>query len=393
MIKTIQNLPSPIRRFCWLAAGYQFFASFVLFFMVYTLVLADLGFNAIKITSLLSLFFIVKILAEVPSSILADRFSRRLILIYGECFSLASLVFLYFLPHYWAALLGMMCSATYKAFVSGTLNAYIYDELKFYNQESKFLEVSTFISTALFAALFLANFGSYIYINFGYKAVITATLFFKLIAFIILLKLPEIGKTSANTTKNISAIVKTSYTTFKQNPNLFWLYFLISGLVVGGYFLEYRSKVLSDLNFSKHYLTYLMFVHGAATLLGTYFAARFKLNLWCVVAVCTLMFVSLFLLPTHNATYFSVMCLAIFFYVVYTNLLNAKNQDLIPSEVRASVMSGGSMFGSVIYIVGNFIIGYVAQQTNNFAIACSAAMIIPLIFFTIYGVFGGKHRI
>ena len=102
MIKTIQNLPSHVRRFCWLAAGCQFFASFVLFFMVYTLVLADLGFSALKITSLLSLFFIIKIIAEVPSSILADRFSRRLILIYGECFSLASLVFLYFLPHYWA---------------------------------------------------------------------------------------------------------------------------------------------------------------------------------------------------------------------------------------------------------------------------------------------------
>ena len=70
------------------------------------------------------------IVLEVPSGVLADKYSRRLILFVGQLFSVAGFVCWGLFPHFWGFLLGFVLWGTKSALSSGTFEALICDELK-----------------------------------------------------------------------------------------------------------------------------------------------------------------------------------------------------------------------------------------------------------------------
>lgn len=91
-----------------------------------------------KIAILGVVWTIVKMTLEVPSSILADKWGRKKVIIISLIFAILQLITLLYATEYWLLVLASIWSAAAFAFVSGTDLAFFYDTLKVLKKEDKF---------------------------------------------------------------------------------------------------------------------------------------------------------------------------------------------------------------------------------------------------------------
>jgi MFS family permease len=91
-----------------------------------------------KIAVLGMVWTVVKMILEVPSSIFADRWGRKKVMIISSVFAILQLITLLYATEYWLFVLASVWSAAAFAFLSGTDIAFFYDTLKVLKKEDKF---------------------------------------------------------------------------------------------------------------------------------------------------------------------------------------------------------------------------------------------------------------
>lgn len=115
-----------------------FFVSFIFFYAVEKLFMKEIGFNDATIGLMVAVYSSVMLLAEVPSGILADRWSRRGVLMIG-CASLAIGALICGLSNgVWLFIIGTVFWGIFDAMVSGTDESIIYDTLVEENQTDRY---------------------------------------------------------------------------------------------------------------------------------------------------------------------------------------------------------------------------------------------------------------
>lgn len=98
-------------------------------FPVYALIFADSGLSAAQMSSLFFVWSAVAFALEVPSGALADRVSRRRLLIIASLVRAAGCVLLITVPSYPIFAIGFVLWGVASALRSGTFQALVYDEL------------------------------------------------------------------------------------------------------------------------------------------------------------------------------------------------------------------------------------------------------------------------
>lgn len=130
----IQQMKSNIWKY-YLAVSLAYFAFYTpiiqLFYLAH-------GFTIFKIATLGIVWTITKIILEVPSSIIADKFGRKKVLILSSLFAISQMIMLIYATEYWQFILASACSAASLAFLSGTDIAFFYDTLKILKKEDEF---------------------------------------------------------------------------------------------------------------------------------------------------------------------------------------------------------------------------------------------------------------
>lgn len=120
---------------------FQFFFDFIFIYAVEKLFMLSRGLNLAQIGFLLFLWSAMTILLGVPTGVIADRWSRRKMLILsGLFFSSCYLVWI-FGYSFWLFLFGFFLRTLGGTFASGTLHAYVYDYLKQKRAEDQFEKI------------------------------------------------------------------------------------------------------------------------------------------------------------------------------------------------------------------------------------------------------------
>ncbi|WP_191838049.1 MFS transporter [Catellatospora chokoriensis] len=101
----------------------------VLFFPVYTLLMADSGLSTVQLTSLLVIWSTVAFVLEVPSGAWADTYSRRRLLAFGALLRAVGFATWFLWPTYAGFAVGFVLWGVRSAISSGTKEALLYDEL------------------------------------------------------------------------------------------------------------------------------------------------------------------------------------------------------------------------------------------------------------------------
>jgi MFS family permease len=124
------------------AVGYCAARSFIPLFPVYSLLFADHGLSGGRISSLYAIWSAASFLLEIPSGAWADVVSRRKLLVLSSLLYAAGFATWTIAPSYLGFAAGFVLWAASSALMSGTFQAFLYDELSAIGAQDRYASVS-----------------------------------------------------------------------------------------------------------------------------------------------------------------------------------------------------------------------------------------------------------
>jgi len=156
--------------------AFNFFDRFILIFPLYTVMFVDAGLKPVEITVCLTAWSITSFVLQVPSGVIADRWSRRHILALAQLARGAGFVVWLVYPHFWGFLAGLLLWGIKSAFTSGTFEALLFDELKARGRAADYTRIFGRARAVQAGGVLLAALGAAVAARFGYGASLVASL-------------------------------------------------------------------------------------------------------------------------------------------------------------------------------------------------------------------------
>ena len=314
------------------------------------------GLSLLQIGLLESIFHGTSLLCEIPSGMLADRFSYKTNLYLARLASIVSSILILFgQGSFWIYAIAMMVNALSYNFDSGTSTAFLYDSAVEAGQKDRYLQISSFLSGVAEVTRTLGTVvaGFFIHGALAWTYLIAIVLSLLSILLIFLTKEPESksGERNHLTIKRILVVVKQEW---QEKPVLFyWMFtYQLVGTIMCMFYFYYQQKI-SDL--VSWQVSLIMLIGSGFNLLAVYLASQIgkKWNsnqVFPILVALTGLSLLLVGLKTPFA-YLSVYLLTNALYAVYQPIYYNDLQAYLPSSVRATMLSINSMMFSLSMIV------------------------------------------
>ena len=367
-----------------LLAGLEFTSYFgitsfwILFFIQNDLSLLQIGL-------LESIFHGTSLLCEIPSGMLADRFSYKTNLYLARLSSIGSSILILFgQGNFWIYAIAMMVNAWSYNFDSGTSTAFLFDSAVEAGQKDRYLQISSFLSGVAEVTRTLGTVvaGFLIHGALAWTYYIAIGLSLISILLIFLMKEPESksDERSHLTLKRILEVVKQEW---QEKPVLFYwmLTYQLVGTIMCMFYFYYQQKI-SDL--TSWQVSLIMLIGSGFNLLAVYLASQIgkKWNSNQVFPILVaLTGLALFLVGLKTPfAYLSVYLLTNALYAVYQPIYYNDLQAYLPSSVRATMLSINSMMFSLSMIVIFPLTGWLIDTCGFVAVFLVLGLITFLSF-------------
>lgn len=199
--------------------GWAALSELVPYYPLYALLFFDTGLSAAEISLLFAVWSVTGFVSEIPAGALADRWSRRGVLVVGGLLEAAGFAVWTAAPAFWAFLVGFVLWGVAGALWSGAAEALVYDGLAAVGAEDSFARVNGSMTAAEFlvqvptvaAASLLFAWG-------GYPAVGWASVAACLAAAALALRFPEAPR--ADDGEHLLATLRAGVSTAVRTPGL-----------------------------------------------------------------------------------------------------------------------------------------------------------------------------
>lgn len=352
------------------------------------------GLSLLQIGLLESIFHGTSLLCEIPSGMLADRFSYKTNLYLARLASImSSILILFGQGNFWIYAIAMMVSAWSYNFDSGTSTAFLYDSAVEAGQKDRYLQISSFLSGVAEVTRTLGTVvaGFFIHGALAWTYLIAIGLSLLSILLIFLMKEPESKSSERNhlTIKRILEVVKQEW---QEKPVLFyWMFtYQLVGTIMCMFYFYYQQKI-SDL--ASWQVSLIMLIGSGFNLLAVYLASqigkRWNSNQVFPVLVALTGLALFFVGFKTPFAYLSVYLLTNALYAVYQPIYYNDLQTYLPSSVRATMLSINSMMFSLSMIVIFPLTGWLID-TCGFVAVFLVLGLITLISFPLLVIGLGK---
>jgi MFS family permease len=234
----------------YLMYGYWFFHNLIFAYVIERLYWASRGMSNQEVVYTEIIYAVVVLILEVPTGTLADRWSKKMLMIVNSLLVIVEFIVLIQACSFWHFALAVSISGVGKALASGTSNALVYDSLKMIDREKSFEKISGRIGFFDYAASMLAALiGSYVAYKNGYVSTYWLSLISVIICFMITLFLTEPESISEEEkTQSYTECIKESYIFLKGQPSVRFV--LLFGIVISSIFVyidEFWQIYLSEI--------------------------------------------------------------------------------------------------------------------------------------------------
>ena len=343
------------------------------------------GLSLLQIGLLESIFHGTSLLCEIPSGMLADRFSYKTNLYLARLSSIGSSILILFgQGNFWIYAIAMMVNAWSYNFDSGTSTAFLFDSAVEAGQKDRYLQISSFLSGVAEVTRTLGTVvaGFFIHGALAWTYYIAIGLSLLSILLIFLMKEPESKSDERNhlTLKRILEVVKQEW---QDKPVLFYwmLTYQLVGTIMCMFYFYYQQKI-SDL--TSWQVSLIMLIGSGFNLLAVYLASQIgkKWNSNQVFPILVaLTGLALFLVGVKTPfAYLSVYLLTNALYAVYQPIYYNDLQAYLPSSVRATMLSINSMMFSLSMIVIFPLTGWLIDTCGFVAVFLVLGLITFLSF-------------
>jgi predicted MFS family arabinose efflux permease len=321
---------------------FQFFFDFIFIYAVEKLFILSRGMNLTQIGILLFLWSVMSLLFEVPTGILADRWSRRKMLILSGLFFSTCYTIWIFSNSFSIFLLGFMFRTLGATFASGTLQAYLFDYLKSHDLSNDFEKIlgkgNALRTLGIGTAVAFGGFFSQISYNFALIASAISILTISVIAFL----WPEIKPITPTGEENYWHFLRNSIDTVRKSRVLLKIV-LFSAIVLAIFanLEEFNDVYLKFLGFPNSIIGLIFAVATIGQSIASFYAHKFKNHAWKVLNIITIIGAVVLLLAAFVKN--PLMAIGILFLGILLEFSNVLNEGAIQREIephqRATVAS------------------------------------------------------
>ena len=343
------------------------------------------GLSLLQIGLLESIFHGTSLLCEIPSGMLADRFSYKTNLYLARLASIVSSILILFgQGNFWIYAIAMMVNAWSYNFDSGTSTAFLYDSAVEAGQKDRYLQISSFLSGVAEVTRTLGTVvaGFFIHGALAWTYLIAIGFSFLSIILIYLMKEP-MAKREKNEVLTFKMIVQQVRKEWQEKPVLFyWMmtYQLVGTLMCMFYF--YYQQKISDL--AGWQVSLVMLIGSGLNLIAVYVASQIgkKWNSNRVFPTLVAL-TGLALLLVFSGTPFAFLLVYLLtdtLYAVYQPIYFNDLQGYLPSSVRATMLSINSMLFSLSMIVIFPLTGWLIDRWGLVAVFLVLGLILLFIY-------------
>jgi len=343
------------------------------------------GLSLLQIGLLESIFHGTSLLCEIPSGMLADRFSYKTNLYLARLASIVSSILILFgQGNFWIYALAMMVNAWSYNFDSGTSTAFLYDSAVEAGQKDRYLQISSFLSgvAEITRTLGTVVAGFFIHGALAWTYLIAIGLSFLSIILIYFMKEP-MAKREKNEVLTFKMIVQQVRKEWQEKPVLFYwmLTYQLVGTLMCMFYFYYQQKI-SDL--AGWQVSLVMLIGSGLNLLAVYVASQIgkKWNSNRVFPTLVAL-TGLSLLLVFSGTPFAFLLVYLLtdtLYAVYQPIYFNDLQGYLPSSVRATMLSINSMLFSLSMIVIFPLTGWLIDRWGLVAVFLVLGLILLLSY-------------
>ena len=343
------------RKNIGLMAGVEFFA-FLGITSFWILFLSQNGMSLWQIGLLESIFHATSVICEIPSGMLADRYSYKTNLYLSRIAGIASsILMLAGQGNFWIYALAMVVSALSYNFDSGTSAAMVYDSAVEAGLKERYLSISSFMSGVAEGTrslgTVLAGFFVHGQLHLTYYIMIVTSIIVLFLT--LMLKEPSV-KAQKSERLTMKKIIWTVKEELRRNPSLFsWMILSqIIGTLMFMFYFYYQNQ-LPDLEGWQ--ISMVMLMGSVLNIWAVYLASKIgkKYSALKLFPILVLLTGGTYLLSYFGTPliYILVYLISNALYALFQPIFDNDLQNRLPSEVRATMLSVYSMMFSLSMII------------------------------------------
>lgn len=274
------NEQSRLRSNLWKLSLYWVFHAFILAYVIERLFWQQRGMTVQLVVYFEILYGGVIVVLEIPTGAIADRWSRKWMMVVGGFFAALEILIIIYARSFWHFAAAALVAAIHGAVTSGTSNALLYDSLKALRREGEFEKIVGRIRSLEYAAhMVAALLGSVVAVKLGLLSNYRFSLVSMVMAFVVSLTLVEPKMRTAEETQHSSMrdIARQAVTFVKGHVTLRFV--ILYGVIVGSclvYLDEFWQLYLDEISFPIILFGVVSGVNSLLTSLGGLLAYRIK---------------------------------------------------------------------------------------------------------------------
>lgn len=309
---------------------------------LYAIMFWEHGVTPFGLSLLFVIWCVASLAAEIPSGALADRFSRKWLIIASSFFKSGAYLTWYLEPHFTGYATGFILWGVGSALRSGAWEALLYDTLRQTGEETRFTRYHGRINALQTSGGFVGELAGGLLIVYGFSTVLLVSMVVPLIAAIPFLLYVSDTPREASEEGHYLAMLREGLIEAKENLMVRYLCLATICLMVSfGVYDEYVTPYLFETGFSLSVVAFLSASVMLTTALGEYSAEHF--NQFGLTALLGGICLSgIFLLSAYFSDGLWVaVAIAIysFLFAVAGVQFDARLQDAIEGDARATVTS------------------------------------------------------
>ena len=351
----------------------KFLLNVVFWYSIEKLFMTTIGFDMAMIGVMAAVYSVMSVTMEVPSGILADRWSRKGVMILAAvsiAISGAIGAISYSVPIF---LLSAVFWGFFDAFASGTAESMIYDSLLEEQGHAKnYRKIQGWFQVVGGVALFVSSLlGGFIGYHLGLREVFALSIIPAVCAIIALLVFKETSIQKESQDSHLFVHIKQTFAAVFRNPNLVWI---LASLLA----LAQVSSLIGEM-YQMWYIAIgapiTLYGIAGGIILSTYgiggLVTQFISRKRHIILAMLLMLIATIALMMARQVWALVAAQFIVGFTSFTLILvlTAQLQDFLPSRYRAGAGSAVNTSGRIIYIGSALLFGWITQQTNVFLAA------------------------
>ncbi len=348
--------------------AYRALDDFVLLYPFYAIFMVTQGLSVFQISTLFIVWSVTDLLTNVPTGVLADKYSRKNLLGIGQLLKAVSFAVWFVYPHYLGFALGFVLWGVGGALSDGTFEALVYDELKAMKQEKQYVKVIGRAKSYALMGQLGATLAAGIAIVLGYAFLFAVSILVIVVSSLLVFNLPETPRFEQVADRRYFAMLRAGTKQAIHNRSI--LAIIVLGGFIGatyGALEEYVPFFVKDNGFGLSVVSLAVGATIAVAAAGSLVAYHYEKlptsRLMLLLAVSGIMLLA----AGASSRTFAILLLISYAFIIHMlqTVYDGKLQHSIRSGLRATISSVGGFVLELLSIAIYFIYGLVTDHTSN----------------------------